>query len=90
MKTTTTTKIGSIRRISSVRCYSRPVYRPLDYGIGEIWGDDWTGENPAAHGGITYTEEESYAGRQRQVNANGEHIEVGPWGPTRAQREAHA
>src|SRR5690606_25342409 len=40
---------------------------------------DYTGENPAAWGGVTHDEVESLDGRERSVNVNGRHIEVGPW-----------
>lgn len=86
----TTIKVGTIRQIGPDRPFDGSVYRSANYEDGERWSDDYTGENPAAHGCITYIEEENNEGRQREVNVNGKHIEVGPWGPTKAQREAYA
>ena len=88
-KTHTPITAGTIRIIRE-RCFAGEVARRADYDIGERWSADYTGWNPAAHGGITVTEEDSGAGRRRDVNINGCHIEVGPWGPTRTQRQAHA
>lgn len=88
MTTTRTLTIGRIRRIGDIYGYTASVYRPARYEQGEGWGDDYTGECRAAHGGVTYTEEEDHGGRQRQVLSNAGHYEVGPWGPTRAYREA--
>ena len=90
MSTSQEITVGTIRKISRDYGYTGSVYRPANYEIGERWSADYTGENRAAHGGITYTQEESNEGRQRKVNVNGNHIEVGPWGPTSARREAHA
>lgn len=45
-------------------------------------------ENRAAHGNITDTDECVTCGARREENVNGRHVETGPWGPTRAQREA--
>lgn len=87
MKTNTIT-VGSIKQISEGG-FSAPAYRPARYEIGERWSDDYTGDNKAAHGNIVIEEEESPEGRQRHVAINGHHREVGPWGPTRTQREAH-
>lgn len=84
-----TIKIGKIRKIKE-RGFDGGVYRRPDYHIGEAWSDDRTGENPAAHGWVIETEEESIAGRQRMVAVNGSHREIGPWSPTREQREKHA
>lgn len=84
-----TIEVGTIKQISEAG-FSAPAYREPRYEIGERWGTDYTGENPAAHGNIVVTEEESSEGRQRSVAINGAHREVGPWGPTRAQREKHA
>lgn len=81
--------IGSIRTISEGG-FSAPAYRPARYEIGEGWSEDYTGDNPSAHGNIVRTEEESSGGRQRSVAINGSHVEIGPWGPTKAQRDAHA
>lgn len=83
MKTIT---VGSVSQISE-SAFASPAYRPPRYEIGERWGEDYTGENPAAHGNIVVTEEEADEGRQRLVAVNGNHREVGPWSPTRKQRE---
>lgn len=48
----------------------------------------YTGENRAAHGNIEVTEECVACGAQRQVNINQWHHEYGPFGPSRAEREA--
>jgi hypothetical protein len=48
----------------------------------------YTDENSAAHGGVTYAEECDQCGARRSVNANGCHVEVSPWGETRAARRA--
>ena len=79
-------KVGRIRRVGAERGFSAPAYRLADVTIGERWGDDCTGEVPAAHGGIAYTEEELLNGRRRTVVQNGDRIEIGPWGPTRESR----
>lgn len=65
----------TIRRIGRERCYRYPV----------VIHD----QNPAAHGDICYTEERD-DGARREVNANGHHQEIGPWGPSREARRAHA
>lgn len=83
----TTIAVGKIRDIAEGG-FTGPAYRPADYEIGERWGNDYTGENRAAHGCISVTQEESKEGRQRTVCVNGNHLEVGPWSPTRANREA--
>lgn len=84
-----TIKVGTISTISEGPFFGS-VYAPAKYETGERWGDDYTGENRAAHGWICITEEESNEGRRRSVNLNGHHREVGPWGPTKAQRDAEA
>lgn len=48
----------------------------------------YTEENRAAHGGISWTEECDKCGSRRAVNQNQHHIEVGPWGLPRIEREA--
>lgn len=48
----------------------------------------YTDENRAAHGGISWTEECNACGARRAVNQNQAHIEVGPWGLPRIEREA--
>ena len=53
---------------------------------GAIYGAE---EDRRAHGGITYREE-CACGARREVNANGGWYEIGPWGPTRSEREAEA
>lgn len=45
-------------------------------------------ENRAAHGNITITLECIACGARRDVNINQCHTERGPWGPSRAEREA--
>jgi hypothetical protein len=52
---------------------------------GPIPGSD---EKRAAHGNITETDECVHCGARREENVNGRHVETGPWGPSRAQREA--
>lgn len=47
-------------------------------------------ENRAAHGGVCASEECLDCGSRRTSNRNGWHVEEGPWGPTRAQREHEA
>ena len=84
-----TIEVGTIATISE-STYTAPAYRPANYQAGKRWGDDYTGENQAAHGNIVATQEESREGRRRNVAINQRHVEVGPWGPTRAQREAAA
>ena len=84
-----TIEVGETKQISKA-AFSSPAYRRPRYEIGERWGEDYTGENPSAHGNIVVTEEESREGRQRRVAINGNHREVGPWSPTRAQREDYA
>ena len=56
----------------SERCYT-----------GSVAGGD---ENRAAHGGICVEVECSRCGARRSENRNGGHIECGPWGPSRSQR----
>lgn len=89
MSTTKTAEIGNVKTIAEGG-FTAPAYRPARYERGEVWGDDWTGDNRAAHGSMSYTEEEDLGGRQRHVVRNGRHVEVGPWGPTRLQREREA
>lgn len=48
------------------------------------------GDNRAAHGGITVTVECNACGARRDENRNGKHVEVGPWGPSRAARQLEA
>jgi hypothetical protein len=48
----------------------------------------YTEPNPAAGGWVTFTETCAKCGAQRPVNSNGPHLELGPWGPGRAAREA--
>lgn len=45
-------------------------------------------QNPAAHGCVTVTEECTVCGARRRVNVNQCHREEGPWGPSRAERQA--
>lgn len=47
-------------------------------------------QNPAAHGDITVEVECARCGARRSENLNGCHAEEGPWGPSRAERQAHA
>lgn len=47
-----------------------------------------THENPAAHGGVSYTVECVDCGAQRQVNQNRQAYEYGPWSLSRAERLA--
>lgn len=64
----------------------------------EISADGYSGsvatsiyaENRAAHGNIDVTVECVACGARRHELINGLHIEVGPWGPTRGEREAAA
>ena len=42
---------------------------------------DAADQNPAAHGGVTYTETCRDCGAHREVNANGVHHEYGRWEP---------
>lgn len=46
-------------------------------------------QNPAAHGGVEFAEE-CTCGAQRKRLVNGRHEEVGPWGPSLAERKAAA
>ena len=50
---------------------------PRCYG-GSVAGLDGD-ENPAAHGGITYSEICAACGAEREVNANGCHHEYSSW-----------
>jgi hypothetical protein len=61
------------------RCYTGGVAVP-----------PYTNENPASHGGIAYDQTCATCGATRTVNANGNHTEVSPWGPNRAERRAAA
>ena len=81
-------KMKTEHTVLETKGYTSPAYRPA--GPGEVWGDDYTGENSGAHGNIVVTEERRSDGRRRLVAINGRHREVGPWGPTRAQRKAKA
>ena len=47
-------------------------------------------ENRAAHGNVQITVECVACGARRSELHNGRHVELGPWGPSRAQREALA
>lgn len=59
-------------RVIATRCYSGSVAAPGH-------------ENPAAHGNVEYTVERADGARRKEL-CNGLHEEVGPWGPTRAER----
>lgn len=43
-------------------------------------------ENRAAHGGTCDIDECVRCGARRNVNVNGNHMEAGPWGPSREER----
>lgn len=47
-------------------------------------------ENRAAHGGVCVHEECDACGARRKCNINQGHVEVGPWGPSREERQAAA
>ncbi len=58
-----------------------------DYGFAHaVAVHPYTAENPAAHGGVTFTEQCETCGAQRAVNQNQRHIEVGPFGPSCGER----
>lgn len=58
-------------RVVQTHCFGGPVSRNA---------------NPAAHGNICDTEECWTCGARREVNLNGRHVEVGPWGLSRRAR----
>lgn len=61
--------------------------------LGYSWSvavPPYTAENRAAHGGITFTEECDDCGARRKVNQNQRHVEVSPWGESRAVRAQRA
>jgi hypothetical protein len=67
------------RRVSACPGHRAECAGP-DYGYsGPVSVHD---QNRAAHGGITYTER-CRCGGKREVNANGRHVEYGPWGVAR-------
>jgi len=45
-------------------------------------------ENPIARGNISITVECRDCGAQRRENSNAGRVELGPWGPSRAERDA--
>lgn len=51
---------------------------------GPIAGAD---ENRAAHGNVTWTHTCSDCGAERDQNVNQWHVETGPWGVSRAERD---
>lgn len=57
---------------------------------GGVAVSPYTAENRRAHGGVTMDEACSACGAERAVNTNGSHIEVGPWGPSAAERNREA
>lgn len=64
----------------NTRCPHTRIKRGPHYGFQApvaIWGR--TDENPAAHGGVTYTERCLDCLLARHVNANGNHHEYSPW-----------
>src|SRR5690606_29179644 len=93
----TTPKIGSqvlaenrgseaegVRRLTDMCSHDRSCIIDTRCFVGPVSDE----ENPAAHGGITETDECVICGARRAANVNGRHVELGPWGPSRAQREA--
>lgn len=57
---------------------------------GSVARPPYTEQNPAAHGGVTFTETCLMCGARRQLNRNGMHEERGTWGPSEAERERSA
>jgi len=47
--------------------------------------EPYTSPNPAAAGSITYVEQCVQCEAERDINSNGPHVELGPWGQSRAQ-----
>lgn len=55
--------------------------------FGSVAEPPYTEENKAAHGGYTATETCLDCGAERSVNCNQRFVEVGTWGPTKAERD---
>lgn len=58
--------------------FTRVVGRDRPY-MGPVAISPYTDENPAAHGGICYTEQCEHCSGWRLVNQNGFHVEFSPW-----------